>query len=287
MIVVKIMGGLGNQLFQYAFALAMKEKGNSVYLDKRTWWKEIEEEGISCIKREYHLDKIKLSIRDNGIQNNFFYFFAHRFPYNLIKVLNDYIGRLTRYRIGYKLYNLEEVIEYDSEILRHYHYNCYFSGYFQSYKYFSDISERIKAEIQLKNNKLVELEGTEDLVTVALHIRRGDYVDLGRALNVEYYMRGINYIIHTVKNPIFYIFTDDFKWCKMLDVPYNNVFINETKEMTDFEELIIMSKCHHFIISNSTYSWWGAWLSDSPDKIVVCPDGWGNEDIIPSNWIRL
>lgn len=161
-------------------------------------------------------------------------------------------------------------------------------GYFQSEKYFKEYEADIR---ELFYQEIVTIKDT-----CAIHIRRTDYLEksdihLNQSLE-GYYTKAINLMrkLHKIKK--FYIFSDDIEWCKDQDffLPYDCNFIDSKDEMYDFA---IMRSCHHFIIANSSYSWWAAWLSNQPNKTVIAPFNWlarhfGNDkDVICEDWIIL
>ncbi len=180
---------------------------------------------------------------------------------------------------------------------------CYLSGYWQSEKYFADLSMQIRADFTFKQplaGKNVELAKQINLVNaVSLHVRRGDYVKSQKTnsthglCSLEYYRDAIRYVTERVERPQFFIFSDDIEWVKSnlkIDFPVDYVKHNRGKE--SYNDMRLMSLCHHHIIANSSFSWWGAWLNPNMDKIVVAPGKWfANQtevkDLIPDGWITL
>lgn len=171
-------------------------------------------------------------------------------------------------------------------------------GFFQSEKYFLDSrnkilnlfspSKEIEKIIKDKYSHLLEKE------TIALHVRRGDYLkfpDHHPVQNIEYYKNGISFIKEKKEIENILVFSDDIEWCKKNLQFENFIFIENEK---DYIELFLMSRCSNNIISNSSFSWWGAWLNNSAEKVVVAPKKWFEKkinhkttDIIPENWIIL
>ena len=171
--------------------------------------------------------------------------------------------------------------------------NTVYKGYFQSEKYFSHNKNLI---VNLFKNKSIVKEiklKYPDISnqSVSLHVRRGDYTnlqDLHPLQTKEYYNKAI-LKIGTYKN--IFIFSDDISWCKE-NLKYKNCIFVENN--TDVFDLIAMSLCNNNIISNSSFSWWGAWLNENPNKIVIAPKKWfgsgrnlSSKDIIPKNWIEI
>jgi hypothetical protein len=180
--------------------------------------------------------------------------------------------------------------------------NCadesYLEGFWQSEKYFSTIKEEILDIFYfdaLFNDKFkLTIKQITNPESVALHVRRGDYLTNKNhlVLDLEYYEKAIKYLTIKLKNPKIFIFTDDIDWCKLnlkINLPYHYIHGNK-----DWEELKLMTLCNHFIIANSTFSWWGAYLNKSLLKIVICPKIWfpesnykNIEDIFIQNWIKI
>jgi Glycosyl transferase family 11 len=146
--------------------------------------------------------------------------------------------------------------------------------------------------------RLAELASSDE--SVSIHVRRGDYISNERIFNVhgvcppDYFRLAITEVMNRVENPRFFIFSDEIKWVKAnLELPMTSVFISENRSIKDHEELILMSKCSHNIISNSSFSWWGAWLNQRSDKIVIAPQKWFSDpaldpkDIVPPQWMKI
>jgi hypothetical protein len=162
-------------------------------------------------------------------------------------------------------------------------------GQFQSEKYFSHCREEILNVLGFKWAK-----GTG---IVSIHVRRGDYLDFpGRfpVVSEDYLNKSINYFTDLGFSR-FVFFSDDIIWCKQYAESLNNISIDFSLETDPIQDMTLMSCCEHNIIANSTFSWWGAWLNQNPDKIVVAPENWFGEelahidtsDILPENWIKM
>ncbi len=273
MIECKLMGGLGNQLFQYAFAFHLASQMNdTLYLE--TGYYGDRQPSICCFNLKY--DQTDTCNSTRLIRKRKVYRIFQR----LIRVINrDKIGSGVYYHcIRNGLY-----FNFDS-----YYYplrksgkkDNHIYGYFQSESYFLEVSEKIKEQYTLKKplsvTALQLLSEIENGNTVAIHIRLGDYLKpRNRFLHVctdRYYQKAISYIYDRIQNPRFIIFTNDIAAVKQKPyIPDGSVFVDG---ISDAEALILMSKCKHYILSNSTFSWWGSYLSDRTDKIVVAPDKW-------------
>lgn len=284
MIVVQLLGGLGNQLFQYAAGFSLAFRLNTeLYLD-------IEKLKYSD-KREYRLQ-----------------FFPHlnasviptsKFTVQKINIFNF----LNSLRAQKKLtWFSEPDFGYCPEL-----FECrkqtYLSGYWQSYKYFKGVEKELKECLrfpQLEQPQLLDSLQVINSTTqsVCIHIRRGDYVEnphtnqVHGILPVEYYAKAIQMIRDSLNSPSFFIFSDDPKWLREQAIFKGMNIISNTKNK-DWEEMYLMSQCSHHIIANSSFSWWGAWLAENPDQIVIAPKKWFNDesfertDKIPDDWIRI
>ena len=137
-------------------------------------------------------------------------------------------------------------------------------------------------------------------MSVCIHIRRGDYVEdiitnqFHGVCNLDYYYRSIEYIASKIKNPYFFVFSDDPLWVKQnLILKYPCDYIDQNFGKKDYEDMRVISKCKHNIIANSSFSWWGAWLNINPNKIVIAPKNWfkskaiNTKDLIPESWFKI
>lgn len=287
MVIIRIWEGLGNQMFQYAYARALKEQGIDTRLD---------------IDKAY--DNIFIKYRNHDQRNNSIQNFNISLPsidvykygkYEYLKqntVLRKFLFWLgSHFLWKYNFY--EEVSPEYSMKAAGIKKNCYVKGWFQSERYFKNIRsilikefvprEKIKISTELK-------KAIESAESVSIHIRRGDYVKINHAINITYYKMAIEYIKKAYKYPYFLIFSDDLDWVKKnLQINDKFIYVNENKILKDYEELFIMSKCQSNIISNSTFSWWAAWLNKNDKKIVIAPKQWMKvqRHIIPEDWVIL
>ncbi len=180
----------------------------------------------------------------------------------------------------------------------------YLDGYWQTERYFAFNSEAIRQDfmphIQLDERNREILSQIEIQNAVSLHVRRGDYVsdprtnDFHGVCSLEYYHAAVRYIAKRVKQPHIFVFSDDYSWARNnLDLQYPSTFLNANSNDRGIFDMILMRHCQHHIIANSSFSWWGAWLNPSPDKIVITPKSWFNKaqrdtrDLIPQTWITL
>jgi hypothetical protein len=291
MIIAQLIGGLGNQMFQYAAArrLAILKQTDLKF-------------DISCFKyyedREYDLDCFniiedfasrqevyRLKGPDGKISRKIFKIITKIKPYNM----RSYIG--------------ERQFNFDPEIFKAPE-DVYLEGYWQSEKYFKEIEDIIRNEFRVKYIPDDDNKRTADKISVcdsvALHIRRGDYVTdktvykVHGTCSLEYYDAAVDMIKKNIDKPRFFIFSDDPEWAKnSLKLDNAVTFMDRNLGRRDYEDLRLMTLCKHFIIANSSFSWWGAWLCENPGKIVIAPKRWFNDpsintdDLIPEGWHRL
>ncbi len=283
MIIVNLIGGLGNQLFQYSLGrrLALKNK-TGLRLDIFDF-KNYE-------NRSFLLDNF--NIRES---------LATKLEIMRLKFMSSF-GSKPYYE---KSAIYEKSLSFDPNIL-HAPANCYLKGYWQSERYFKDIDDVIRSEITLKNPPSPEyLKISQDIHnsnSVSLHIRRSDYLS-GKNKNIfaecspDYYNKAIDEISKKVGNIKLYLFSDDIDWVKNnLQLSYPSEFVSD-KKLPVYEELMLMSSCKHNVIANSSFSWWGAWLNNNSQKIVIAPEKWflgpeinprfQSSDIVPSSWLKM
>lgn len=282
--IVRVLGGLGNQMFQYAFYLSLLEKGFDAKID------------ITQL-RNYKLH--------NGYElENIFNINPQIATYDEVKKLsrnrkNEMISKLCRKFLPEKSF---EYLEKSYSIYDEGVYNTigdtYYQGYWHNEKYFNGIKNIVIKNFTLKhefeNRNLEILQEIENRNSVSIHVRRGDYVNhpyLSNICNDEYYSNAISKIQSIINKPIFYIFSDDIEYCKVLFQSLNAIYINHNNEKNSHYDMFLMSKCKHNIIANSSFSWWGAWLNCNPNKIVIGPSKWNFRDkkfdILPEKWLKI
>lgn len=293
--IVKIQGGLGNQMFQYAFGQSLSE---DVLYDLS--WFEGPLPSAKATSRALELEafccelKVASAAEVCHAQGTLI---RRRSP--LPSCLRKIFGGAKR--DIYESFIREEQACVFQETFLEKRPNAYYEGYFNSERYFLPIQDKIRKDFQLRvpfvgaNEQM--FEQISSVNAVSLHVRRGDYVNASKTYalcSLDYYQAAVEHILHNVENPHFFIFSDDLPWvleCLQLDCHFTLVDINDHK--TGFNDLMLMSHCQHHIIANSTFSWWAAWLNPSPSKIVIAPKAWfatekkSDQDLIPSSWLRL
>ncbi|MDD2384956.1 MAG: alpha-1,2-fucosyltransferase [Sulfurospirillaceae bacterium] len=285
MIVIKIMGGLGNQMFQYAYAKALHAKGYAVKLDLSFIQKNTAHHGFGL--EYYGIDLESASIDDlkafnvNGLLRKFF----------------------NRFNIPAKHYITEKTLLF-SPLLASPNDSVYIEGYFQTERYFKDIKELLLQQFQLRNPLSAYTQKIQQLIeyapySISLHVRRGDYLNASAQsyhglCSLEYYQNAMHYLNEYCQDRMYVIFSDDIAWVKE-NMPIENALYICDEGQTPHEDMYLMSLCQHNIIANSSFSWWGAWLNQNPHKIVIAPKQWfanakmqaQSQDIVPDEWIRL
>ena len=292
MVIVKISGGLGNQLFQYAFGKAIEEKyGYDVKYDLSYYENIPDGDTARKVFVSRYIPSHMIATEEDILQ------ITTRDKSAWKKVLKR-LG-LAEYRTKYErpgdgVTSIEQVKD-----------NTLLIGYWQSEEYFSNVCDKIREEFSFENDiqspeMKALLEKIKSSDSVSIHVRGGDYLlsqnqtIFGGICTSEYYEEAYAYM--KKKNPIskFFLFTNDVEWTKKnIHLPYEEItMVSEEYEATeDWMDLYLMSLCKDNIIANSSYSWWAAWLNDHVDKTVICPYKWTNDnqhsDIFCKSWIKM
>ncbi|MBN8250834.1 alpha-1,2-fucosyltransferase [Priestia flexa] len=283
MMIVRVSGGLGNQMFQYAFYKYLQKKGYDVRIDINDY---------SYI--EYH----------NGFELERVFNIQPRYAnLNQVKKL-AYFKQSLFCKIYRKIFKTElrkktEITFYNSLQDEKYDKPVYFDGIWQDPTLAASIEKELKKDFQFSttniNNLCLDMKHQiTNCNSVSVHVRRGDYLKnkkFGEICNKEYYVNSMNYIKEKYHNPSFFIFSDDIEWCKEnLSFISNDIrYINFNNGKNSYLDMYLMSLCNHNIIANSTFSWWGAWLNSNADKQVICPQRWDTteRDLSLDSWIKI
>lgn len=285
-IIVKLNGGLGNQMFQWALARSVeKQTGINTFLDLSFFKKKY--------ARPYELNLFKLNA--TAVQD-----FSTKLKLDIIwKFRKKLAGKEF---LGLNLYS-EQHFHYDEKI-KDIKPNTYIEGFFQSEKYFENVKEELLSDFEFVNSPDEENQKIIDQInstnSVSLHIRRGDYVqkkryqDVYATCSLDYYKKGVELIAERFENPTLFLFSDDIEWVKEnLNLPYKCVYVSHNTGAKSYEDMRLMSLCKHNVIANSSFSWWAAWLNKNPEKIVIAPQKWfkdeniNQSDVIPETWKKL
>jgi hypothetical protein len=279
-ITTRLFGGLGNQLFQYATGRAVALRNDcTLLLDTR----DTEAKGSHWQFALSHFNIHATVGNDNNL------------PPARTKPLQYYpwrvFGRSPKF-------TREKQLGYNPDIAG-VGPNTYLHGYFQSEKYFTQIEDIIRRELSIKTPPSDEntrwLKMVNQPNSVSLHVRRGDYIAAGNAYAVcdhDYYKRAIDLIASKLDaDPSVFIFSDDPAWAKEnIKLGYKPQVSAHNDGSKPYEALRLISHCPHNITANSPFSWWGSWLNNNPEKIIVAPKAWfgkqnlDNPDLIPYSW---
>jgi len=295
MITVNIIGGLGNQMFQYAFGYAIsKENSIKIKLDIR---------GFDAYNlRDYELGLF--NIEENSELEPVYGFLLNQLNGKnntpLMKISRKALRGLLKFAKFY--YQEKKEFAFDKDVFS-VKIDTYFHGYWQNEKYFKKYRKELLEIFTLKTIHSKTIEYQQQIIkseAVSLHIRRGDYVtdthtnSVHGTCDVRYYKKAVMEVLKSKKQAHFFIFSDDLDWAESnLNFINNKTFIRLESDIPDHEEMYLMSQCKYNIIANSSFSWWGAWLNQNSDKKVIAPKKWFNgsvlnpKDLIPNSWVRL
>lgn len=290
MVISHILGGIGNQMFQYAAGRALALANDQQHL--------LDLSGFSNYRLHHGFELSRVfNVNVERVE-----------PTTVNEMLgwraNRLIKRVLRRPQFVWLRGKRFVVE------PHFNYwpeffnltgDCYLYGYWQSERYFKSFENIIRRDFTFREplgalNSELALQ-IVDTQSVSLHVRRGDYVTNTKnsyigVCSLAYYQTAIEYILSVVDNPNFFVFSDDIDWVKanlIIDLP--STFIDHNVNKESYNDMRLMSLCKHHIIANSSFSWWGAWLNPNPDKTVIAPRQWFSgmdaADLTPSSWLKL
>jgi hypothetical protein len=287
-IAVRIFGGLGNQLFQYACGRALSiEKRRELILDTSEFSHEnlrAFELGNFCIPgnvMQYAYTEEKKKIP----------------KYHPVRAMQR-----IQYKFFWKTFSETGLSRYNPDLIRS-DRNLYLWGYWQSPRYFSKHASVIKNDLafRLDNNaEYSDLVNTmRSTQSVAVHVRRGDYASNSNLttryglLGASYYSRAVKEVERKLHDPMFFVFSDDVSAARELMGSSSRIaYVTTTQRKSGFDDFQLMTACKNFIIANSTYSWWASYLGEKHNSVVITPDPWFNDssiyttDLLPSHWIK-
>jgi len=291
-IITSLIGGLGNQMFQYAAGRALSlRKKTELRLDISGFESYGLHEGFE-LQRVFSCPAEISSASD----------IVQLMGWQSMPLVRRMLRRSSFAAFRQSTYVVEP----------HFHYwpglvdvpkDCYLSGYWQSEKYFADAAAQIRIDFAFRTplqNRNAELAmQIQNVNAVSIHVRRGDYASNPKTTathglcSLEFYRTAIQFMIDQVDRPCFYVFSDDPVWVKeniRMDFPCN--YVDHNRGTESYNDMRLMSLCKHHIIANSSFSWWGAWLNPSTEKIVIAPRKWfANQtdvtDLFPSGWVTL
>lgn len=304
MIIVELMGGLGNQMFEYAAARCLAERlGQPLKIDTAT-----------LLDRSNPTEGFMFRDYDLGIWNIQESFATPEEVLALTKVNQEPLSFAKK--ISRKVSKILQFSPNRHRIYKepHFHYDrnfytqkapLYLQGYWQSEEYFKPIAKIIRQEFTFKNplsshceNLAAQIASTE---SICLNVRRGDFVSSAKTnallgfVGTNYLEKGVDLIADKLEKPHVYIFSDEPEWCKEnLNFPYPTTLVSHEYAGEKFRDYLdLMIRCKYFVIPNSSFAWWAAWLAPHKQKIVVAPKKWFADetmrsfDLIPSSWVTI
>lgn len=292
MVISHILGGIGNQMFQYAAGRALSlTNSQRLLLDLNDF-------PSYHLHQGYELSRVFNVLTERVEASTVHELLGWRANRLVQKVLRrpQFIGlRGNKFVVEPHANYWPDFFNLTSD--------CYLSGYWQSEHYFKSFESVIRQDFTFResltgrNAELaLEIANTQ---SVSLHVRRGDYVSDSKTSKImdvcslEYYQKAISYMVERIEHPVFYVFSDDIAWVRQnLSARFPCIYVDHNSQAESYRDMQLMSVCRHHIIANSSFSWWGAWLNSNPEKLVVAPGSWfcnGNDDrdLIPNEWGRL
>jgi hypothetical protein len=290
MIIVSLSGGLGNQMFQYAAGKALATRlGATLKIDTSFYQ-------IYNTNRVYELDSAFSGSFDIASQSDLrnvlgWLFFVYKHPY---------LRKLAKRLVLSRTWVVEKGFAYNPTF-----WNsprcCVLEGNWQSEKYFADYQMEIRSNFSFDSTGYSNqdlLAKISETNSIGIHIRRGDYVTNKKAFAfhgvcvAEYYSAAIKLIQQRVGEGKYFVFSDDITSAKSIMDRCDDVTYVDNHLLGDHFDMMLMSKCKHNIIANSSFSWWGAWLNTNPDKIVIAPKKWfangmAVNDLLPDIWLKI
>lgn len=281
--IVKLSGGLGNQLFQYFFGQYLKKR----FSCNVKYFNEIGQKPLKSINAFFP----NINYCNSHDLNNCNYLFKSHLLYRIERKLLLLFPKLCERKLVENGSKYQENISNNTQV---------FDGYWQSYKYLDAESITLTNNISLNNNVTKLILETN---SVFVHVRRGDYLKgknkgIFEVCSIQYFKKAIELLTNKLKNPTFFIFSNDIKWAKenlKINKSINLHFVYNKGENSDITDFLQMLHCKHGIISNSTFSWWAAWLIENKSKNIVAPKDWYKSqkmnstinDLIPETWTRI
>lgn len=285
MIIVRLTGGTGNQLFQYAIGRALSARDGQRLLLDTTFYRD-------GAFRTYSLDRWHVQAEIAG-------------DWRIRVARGTGLRKICQLFLWPPIRIVEErSASSDLEALRRAR-NVYLRGFWQSERYFAHAADILRADLRLRDGLTARRKETERAIlagpaAVSIHVRRTDYLTNPRAIEIlgalpaEWYRAALGRMIDHVPDAAFFVFSDDPEWAKAnLSSARPMTFLTPETDGRDEQDMFLMSRCRHHVIANSTFGWWGAWLNPRPDKRVIAPRTWfrvpnfDNVNIVPQGWERL
>lgn len=289
--IVRFKGGVGNQMFQYALMEALRHRGREVHASLGHY-------ANGAVGRKFILGNVFPDTELMEVEENIFQEINQK--WRRLKENPDRVEAFKRNLKDRFFYVEDQNSVYDEKVFQT--LNCTFVGYWQTEKYFQNIRGALQRKyfFHICDDKLQKLADKLQNNYFSIHIRQGDYffdnhkAVYGGICTEQYYQKAMAYIRVRVPDAKFIIFSDETKRLVMETAGTDNVFLfdgSKFENYQDWYDMYLMSNCKGNIIANSSFSWWGAWLNQSPDKIVIAPRVWLNgqetPDIWCDGWIRM
>lgn len=291
MIEIRIKGGLGNQLFQYAVGYAMTKRLHTDLVQDISFFPRQTLRGykLKSLKTDFtKTENVSSSMKAELVKN---------------KYLNKYL-RIRDHEVISLGQNKKYILETKSDMIGAIQSekckNLYIDGYYQSEKYFktyrNELLRQYVPRYEAEEGYTDTLRKIETCNSVAVHVRRGDFLKAQNdpnpnhyLLSALYYHNALDYSNTHISNPTYFWFSDDINWVKQNFGLHDNFnFVSLHTSHADIDEMMLMKNCRHIITANSTFSWWAAWLNENEDGIRICPaKRYGNKEMIPESWIKV
>ena len=300
LVVSKLIGGLGNQMFQYAAGRAVAKRMNcALALDTHRL---LDHSDTTITLRNYELrifSGLAATIVDSRVAKTLVRYQTKP----VFRAINK-ARKILGLRPDYVELGEGGTFHYNAMVA---HYQApaalvYLDGYWQNQRYFEAIAPQLRQELtfpafaagpNLEASQRIAAAGSR---AISVHIRRGDYLQFADhgLCSVTYYEQALALMMANVPDQQFFVFSDDLAWVKSnIPLPLGAIFIDWNQGVSSYHDLHLMSQCRHHIIANSSFSWWGAWLNNHPNKLVISPRNWmGNpavsaDRVVPESWHKL
>lgn len=278
MIIVNMHGQLGNQMFQYVIYRKLQLMGKDVKFDMSAYLIHPEHNHLPVFGLPIRI----ASLKECQIERDEYRTYWDRFRRKFFGRRNNIISEIASDSYDYnpKIFDMER---------------GFIDGYWQSEKYFDGVESVIRKEFVFPkscNPKNIDVENQiKESMSVSIHVRRGDYIGGFPIQDMSYYAPAIDYFKRKYEDVRFFVFSNDIDWCRGAFVGPEYIFVDWNTGTDSYYDMHLMSLCKCNIIANSSYSWWGAWLNENPDKEVIAPRKWlfevKNPDIYAEGWIVL
>lgn len=288
MIIMRIKGGLGNQLFQYAAAYSLSRRLKQPFQFDIAFTN-------NMTTRAYKFNELNVEVETLVLEKEL--------PNKVRRLKNKYVNKLCRllnfskHKCDEYLYWIETKDVWQPEFFSIKSDNLYVDGYFQSEKYFkeyrTELLKQFTPRYEMEQEYINVLNEIKKNDAVAVHVRRGDFKKDNNPfhylLDETYYNKSIQYIREHVETPIFFWFSDDISWVKeQIGENEDFRFVSLQTKHCDIDEMMLMKNCNHIVAANSTFSWWATWLNENEDGIKIVPNKpYGMDDMIPPEWKKI